>query len=165
MLPVLVSEPPPPGEVPSCAEGGVLGILPGVIGCIQATETIKLILGIGEPLIGRLLHYDALNMTFKTYKIRRDPKWAVSAPHPTIKGLIDYEEFCGVRGGATPQAAFSGNEITPEQLKKRIDAGENLYILDVRNPNEYQICRIPGTVPLPCRNSFAFRGSAEGSRG
>lgn len=146
----LYPEPPPPGEVPSCAEGGVLGILPGVIGCIQATETIKLILGIGEPLIGRLLHYDALNMTFKTFKIRRDPKWAVGAPHPTIKGLIDYEEFCGVRGGATPaQHAFSGSDITPEQLKKRIDAGENLFVLDVRNPNEFQICRIPGTVLLP----------------
>ncbi|MDY3561398.1 molybdopterin-synthase adenylyltransferase MoeB [Gemmata sp. JC673] len=146
----LYPEPPPPGEVPSCAEGGVLGILPGVIGCIQATETIKLILGIGEPLVGRLLHYDALNMTFKTYKIRRDPKWAVGAPHPTIKGLIDYEEFCGVRGGATAaQPAFGGSDITPEQLKKRIDAGENLFVLDVRNPNEFQICRIPGTVLVP----------------
>jgi adenylyltransferase/sulfurtransferase len=144
----LYPEPPPPGEVPSCAEGGVLGILPGVIGCIQATETIKLILGIGEPLIGRLLNYDALSMTFRTFKIRRDPKWPVGAPHPTIKGLIDYEQFCGVRGGtAAPQAA--GSEITPEQLKKRIDAGENLFVLDVRNPNEFQICRIPGTTLLP----------------
>jgi adenylyltransferase/sulfurtransferase len=143
----LYPEPPPPGEVPSCAEGGVLGILPGVIGCIQATETIKLILGIGEPLIGRLLHYDALNMTFKTFKIRRDPKWAVGAPHPTIKGLIDYEQFCGIRGGTAP--APLGNEITAEQLKKRIDAGENVFVLDVRNPNEFQICRIPGTVLLP----------------
>jgi molybdopterin/thiamine biosynthesis adenylyltransferase/rhodanese-related sulfurtransferase len=152
----LYPEPPPPGEVPSCAEGGVLGILPGVIGCIQATETIKLILGIGEPLIGRLLHYDALNMTFKTFKIRRDPKWAVGAPHPTIKGLIDYEQFCGIRGGPAP--APLGNEVTPEQLKKRIDAGEDLFVLDVRNPNEYQICRIPGTtlVPLPeLPNRFA----------
>ena len=146
----LYPEPPPPGEVPSCAEGGVLGILPGVIGCIQATETIKLILGIGEPLIGRLLHYDALNMTFRTFKIRRDPKWAVGAPHPTIKGLIDYEEFCGVRGGASPLAASQlTGEITPEQLKKRIDSGENLFVLDVRNPNEFAICRIPGTVLLP----------------
>jgi adenylyltransferase/sulfurtransferase len=146
----LYPEPPPPGEVPSCAEGGVLGILPGVIGCIQATETIKLILGIGEPLIGRLLHYDALNMTFKTFKIRRDPKWAIGAPHPTIKGLIDYEEFCGIRGGSAPLAALhNASDITPEQLKKRIDTGENLFILDVRNPNEFQICRIPGTTLLP----------------
>lgn len=146
----LYPEPPPPGEVPSCAEGGVLGILPGVIGCIQATETIKLILGIGEPLIGRLLHYDALNMTFRTFKIRRDPKWAVGAPHPTIKGLIDYEQFCGIRGEAKPQATAQG-DITPKQLKARIDAGENLFVLDVRNPNEFAICRIPGTtlVPLP----------------
>jgi adenylyltransferase/sulfurtransferase len=145
----LYPEPPPPGEVPSCAEGGVLGILPGVVGCIQATETIKLILGVGEPLIGRLLHYDALSMTFMTFKIRRDPKWPVGAPHPTIKGLIDYEQFCGVRGGPAPAPAASGSEITPEQLKKRIDAGENLFVLDVRNPNEFQICRIPGTVLVP----------------
>ena len=144
----LYPEPPPPGEVPSCAEGGVLGILPGVIGCIQATETIKLILGVGEPLIGRLLHYDALSMTFRTFKIRRDARWPVGAPHPTIKGLIDYEQFCGVRGGPAPAAA-SGNEIAPEQLKRRIDAGENLFVLDVRNPNEFQICRIPGTVLVP----------------
>ena len=143
----LYPEPPPPGEVPSCAEGGVLGILPGVIGCIQATETVKLILGIGEPLIGRLLHYDALNMTFKTYKIRRDPKWGIGEPHPTVKGLIDYEQFCGVRGAVAP--TVSGGEISPEQLKKRIDAGEAVYVLDVRNPNEFQICRIPGTTLLP----------------
>ena len=144
----LYPEPPPPGEVPSCAEGGVLGILPGVIGCIQATETIKLILGIGEPLIGRLLLFDALSMTFKTFKIRRDPKWALGAPHPTITGLIDYEQFCGIRGGPVPAPA-AGSEMTPEQLKKRIDAGEDLFVLDVRNPNEFQICRIPGTVFLP----------------
>jgi adenylyltransferase/sulfurtransferase len=144
----LYPEPPPPGEVPSCAEGGVLGILPGVIGCIQATETVKLILGIGEPLIGRLLHYDALSMTFKTYKIRRARNWPVGEPHPTVKGLIDYEQFCGVRGGPSPAAA-TGAEITPEQLKKRIDAGEDLFVLDVRNPHEYQICRIPGTVLVP----------------
>jgi adenylyltransferase/sulfurtransferase len=145
----LYPEPPPPGEVPSCAEGGVLGILPGVIGCIQATETIKLILGIGEPLIGRLLHYDALGMTFKTFKIRRDPRWPIGAPHPTIKGLIDYEQFCGIRGGPSPVLASGSGEISPEALKKRFDAGENLYVLDVRNPNEFQICRISGTVLLP----------------
>ena len=145
----LYPEPPPPGEVPSCAEGGVLGILPGVIGCIQATETIKLILGIGEPLIGRLLLFDALNMTFKTFKIRRDPKWALGAPHPTITGLIDYEQFCGIRGGPTPAATSTGSEIAAEQLKKRVDAGEDLFVLDVRNPNEFQICRIPGSVFLP----------------
>ncbi len=144
-------EPPPPGEVPSCAEGGVLGVLPGVVGCIQATETIKLILGVGEPLIGRLLHFDALAMQFRTFKVRRDPKWAVGAPHPTIKGLVDYEQFCGVRGGPTPaaSAAPAGGEITAERLKARIDAGEDLFVLDVRNPNEFQICRIPGTTLVP----------------
>ncbi|MBX9628448.1 MAG: molybdopterin-synthase adenylyltransferase MoeB [Gemmataceae bacterium] len=144
----LYPEPPPPGEVPSCAEGGVLGILPGVIGCIQATETVKLILGIGEPLIGRLLHYDALAMTFKTYKIRRAKDWPLGEPHPTVKGLVDYEQFCGVRGGPTPATPLAG-EITPERLKQRIDAGEDLFVLDVRNPHEYQICRIPGTVLVP----------------
>src|SRR5207237_7551567 len=113
----LYPEPPPPGEVPSCAEGGVLGILPGVVGCIQATETIKLILGIGEPLIGRLLHYDALAMSFKTFRIRRDPNWPVGAPHPTIKGLIDYEQFCGVRGGSAPAVPAAGSTITAVELK------------------------------------------------
>ena len=143
----LYPEPPPPGEVPSCAEGGVLGILPGVIGCIQATETIKLLLGVGEPLIGRLLYYDALNMAFRTFKVRRDPKWPVGAPHPTVKGLVDYEQFCGVRGGQAPAGAT--NDLTPTQLKGRIDAGEDLFVLDVRNPNEFAICRIPGTVLVP----------------
>ena len=145
----LYPEPPPPGEVPSCAEGGVLGILPGVIGSIQATETVKLILGVGEPLIGRLLHYDALAMTFKTYKIRRAKDWPVGSPHPTVKGLVDYEQFCGVRGGPSPAATPLAGEITPERLKQRIDAGEDLFVLDVRNPHEYQICRIPGTVLVP----------------
>lgn len=144
----LYPEPPPPGEVPSCAEGGVLGILPGVIGSIQATETVKLILGVGEPLIGRLLHYDALAMTFKTYKIRRAKDWPVGEPHPTVKGLVDYEQFCGVRGGPSP-AATGNAEITPERLKQRVDAGEDLFVLDVRNPHEYAICRIPGTVLVP----------------
>ncbi len=141
-------EPPPPGEVPSCAEGGVLGVLPGIIGCIQANETIKLILGVGEPLVGRLLHFDALSMTFRTFKVRRDPKWAVGGPHPTIKGLIDYEQFCGVRGGPATTAS-GGDAITPTRLKQRIDAGEDLFVLDVRNPNEFAIARIPGTVLVP----------------
>lgn len=146
----LYPEPPPPGEVPSCAEGGVLGILPGVIGCIQATEAVKLILGIGEPLIGRLLHYDALRMSFRTFKIRRNPNWPIGAPHPTVKGLIDYEQFCSVRGGSPPASTSGGaGEITPERLKQRIDAGEDLFILDVRNPNEFAICRIPGTRLIP----------------
>jgi adenylyltransferase/sulfurtransferase len=144
----LYPEPPPPGEVPSCAEGGVLGILPGVIGCIQATETIKLVLGVGEPLIGRLLHYDALNMTFRTFKIRRDPKWAVGAPHPTITGLIDYQQFCGVRGRPAPEGP-KAREVSPAELKKMFDAGERVFVLDVRNPNEFQICRLPNATLLP----------------
>jgi adenylyltransferase/sulfurtransferase len=149
----LYPEPPPPGEVPSCAEGGVLGILPGVIGVIQATEAVKLILGTGEPLIGRLMHYDALRMSFREFKVRRNPKCPVCGDSPTIKALIDYEQFCGVRGGSSPAAAAAdaGSEITADELKRRLDLGEGLFILDVRNPEEYQIGRIPGStlIPLP----------------
>src|SRR5438094_2520846 len=140
----LYPEPPPPGEVPSCAEGGVLGILPGVVGVIQATEAVKLILGTGESLIGRLLHYDALAMSFQTFKVRRDPQCPACGDRPTVTHLIDYEQFCGVRGGEAPMAAADG-ELTVEELKRRIDRGEDLFILDVRNPPEYQIGRIPGS--------------------
>jgi adenylyltransferase/sulfurtransferase len=145
----LYPEPPPPGEVPSCAEGGVLGILPGLIGCIQATEAVKLILGQGTPLVGRLLLYDALRMEFRQFKVRRNPRCPMCGDNPTIKQLIDYEQFCGVRGQEVPAPA--GAELTVEELKKRIDQGEDLFILDVRNPGEYQICRIPGStlIPLP----------------
>jgi sulfur-carrier protein adenylyltransferase/sulfurtransferase len=148
----LYPEPPPPGEVPSCAEGGVLGILPGVVGVIQATEAVKLILGNGSPLIGRLLHYDALNMTFREFRVRRNQKCPVCGDNPTVTQLIDYEQFCGVRGepGASATGASDG-ELTVEELKRRIDRGEDLFILDVRNPPEYQIGRIPGStlIPLP----------------
>lgn len=145
----LYPEPPPPGEVPSCAEGGVLGILPGLIGCIQATEAVKLLLGQGSPLIGRLLLYDALQMSFREFKVRRNPKCPLCGDAPTITGLIDYEQFCGIRGEAAPVAA--GSEMTAEELKQRIDAGADVFILDVRNPEEFAICRIPGStlVPLP----------------
>jgi molybdopterin/thiamine biosynthesis adenylyltransferase/rhodanese-related sulfurtransferase len=149
----LYPEPPPPGEVPSCAEGGVLGILPGLIGCIQATEAVKLILGKGSPLIGRLLLYDALQMTFQEFKVRRNPKCPVCGDHPSIIKLIDYEEFCGLRSQETPPPAASDDqaETTVEELKRRLDRHENVFILDVRNPEEYQICRIPGStlIPLP----------------
>jgi adenylyltransferase/sulfurtransferase len=149
----LYPEPPPPGEVPSCAEGGVLGVLPGLIGCIQATEAVKLILGRGEPLVGRLLLYDALQMTFREFKVRRNPKCPVCGEAPTIKQLIDYEQFCGVRGETSPGANTPGSpglpEITAEELKRRIDRGQDLFILDVRNPEEFQICRIPGSTLLP----------------
>src|SRR5499427_8973736 len=148
----LYPEPPPPGEVPSCAEGGVLGILPGVIGCIQATEAIKLILGKGQTLLGRLLLYDALAMSFREFKVRRNPKCPICGDKPTITKLIDYEQFCGVRGQETQAPAVpAGGEITVEELKRRLDRGEQVFILDVRNPEEYQICRIPGStlIPLP----------------
>src|SRR5690349_13357434 len=119
----LYPEPPPPGEVPSCAEGGVLGILPGLIGCIQATEAVKLILGQGEPLIGRLLIYDALQMTFREFKIRRNPKCPMCGDNPSIAKLIDYEQFCGLRGqeAPAPAATDSQSELTVEDLKRRLD--------------------------------------------
>jgi adenylyltransferase/sulfurtransferase len=147
----LYPEPPPPGEVPSCAEGGVLGILPGLVGCIQATEAVKLLLGQGSPLIGRLLLYDALQMSFREFKVRRNPKCPVCGDRPTVTRLIDYEQFCGVRGQEAPAAAPADGlaEITVEELKQRIDRGEDLFILDVRNPEEFQICRIPGSTLLP----------------
>ncbi len=146
----LYPEPPPPGEVPSCAEGGVLGILPGLIGCIQATEAVKLILGQGSTLIGRLLLYDALQMTFQEFKVRRNPQCPLCGDKPTITQLIDYEQFCGVRGQeAPPPAAGSDGETTAEELKARLDRREPVFILDVRNPEEFQICRIPGSVLIP----------------
>jgi adenylyltransferase/sulfurtransferase len=146
----LYPEPPPPGEVPSCAEGGVLGILPGLIGCIQATEAVKLLLGKGSPLIGRLLLYDALQMTFQEFKVRRNPNCPMCGDHPTITKLIDYEQFCGIRGQeAAPAGVDASGETTVEELKSRLDRGEKVLILDVRNPEEYQICRIPGSTLLP----------------
>jgi adenylyltransferase/sulfurtransferase len=150
----LYPEPPPPGLVPSCAEGGVLGVLPGIIGLIQATEATKLILGIGEPLIGRFLIYDALKMRFRELKLRKDPDCPVCGTHPTVTQLIDYDQFCGVRPDAPAAVATSGGtvnewEITPVELKRRLDAGEELQIVDVREPNEYQINKIPGTTLIP----------------
>ncbi len=146
----LYPEPPPPGEVPSCAEGGVLGILPGLIGCIQATEAVKLILGQGEPLIGRLMLYDALQMSFREFKVRRNPNCPICGEEPTIKELIDYEQFCGVPK-EEPAPASTEGEITVEELKQRLDSGENVFILDVRNPPEIEICKIEGStvIPLP----------------
>ena len=148
----LYPEPPPPGLVPSCAEGGVLGVLPGIIGVIQATETIKLMLGIGEPLIGRFLIYDALKMRFRELKLRRDPECPVCGDHPTVTKLIDYEQFCGMRPEPPAQsttAPASEWEITAVELKKRMDAGDKLFVLDVREPNEYQINRISGSTLIP----------------
>jgi len=144
----LYPEPPPPGVVPSCAEGGVLGILPGLVGVIQATETIKLILGSGEPLIGRLLLVDALAMRFREVKVRKSPDCPVCGEHPTVTQLIDYEQFCGIRGEQNPAPA-SILDMTPEELKQRLDDGDNLFVLDVRDPHEYQICNLGGhLIPL-----------------
>jgi adenylyltransferase/sulfurtransferase len=148
----LYPEPPPPGLVPSCAEGGVLGVLPGIIGVIQATESIKVMLGIGEPLIGRFLIYDALKMKFRELKLRRDPECPVCGDRPTVKKLIDYEQFCGIRPESHDQTAGVGMsdwEITTVELKQRMDKGDDLFILDVREPNEYQINRIPGSTLIP----------------
>jgi molybdopterin/thiamine biosynthesis adenylyltransferase/rhodanese-related sulfurtransferase len=147
----LYPEPPPPGLVPSCAEGGVLGILPGLVGLIQATEAIKLILGTGDPLIGRLLLVDALGMKFRELKLRKNPDCVVCGNHPTVTKLIDYDEFCGLRGQDKPvnTPAPGVPEITVEELKQRLDAKEDLFILDVREPHEYKICNINGhLVPL-----------------
>jgi adenylyltransferase/sulfurtransferase len=146
----LYPEPPPPGLVPSCAEGGVLGVLPGMIGIIQATEAIKLIIGVGEPLIGRFLIYDALKMKFRELKLRKDPDCPVCGTHPTVTKLIDYEQFCGVVAAAPePVAVNNATEITAVELKQRLDRGDALKIVDVREPNEYQINRIPGSQLIP----------------
>ena len=152
----LYPEPPPPGLVPSCAEGGVLGVLPGVIGVIQATEAIKLLTGIGEPLVGRFLIYDALRMRFRELKLRKDPDCPVCGTHPTVTKLIDYEEFCGLRPSAEAEAeaavaaaSASTTEITAVELKQRMDRGDKLQIVDVREPNEFQINRIPGGQLIP----------------
>jgi len=144
----LYPEPPPPGLVPSCAEGGVLGILPGLVGVIQATEAIKLILGSGEPLIGRLLLVDALAMRFRELKLRKNPDCPACGQHRTITKLIDYEQFCGIRGAEQPATGKLG-DMTPEELKERLDRGDDLFVLDVRDPHEYQICNLGGhLIPL-----------------
>jgi molybdopterin/thiamine biosynthesis adenylyltransferase/rhodanese-related sulfurtransferase len=145
----LYPEPPPPGEVPSCAEGGVLGILPGLVGLIQATEAIKLILGRGRPLVGRLLLFNALEMSFDELKIRRNPRCPVCGDAPTITELIDYDQFCGVGRGneKSPEATMS--DITVKELKARLDRKDKFTLVDVREPNEYEIARIPGARLLP----------------
>jgi molybdopterin/thiamine biosynthesis adenylyltransferase/rhodanese-related sulfurtransferase len=141
----LFPEPPPPGAVPSCAEGGVLGILPGTVGAMQATEAIKLILGIGQSMIGRLILYDALNMEFTEVKLRKNPDCPVCGENPTVTELIDYEQFCGVPAHDRSQYAAEEvdlnqvRQMTPVQLKERLDAGDDLLILDVRQPHEWEI--------------------------
>ena len=149
----LYPEPPPPGLVPSCAEGGVLGILPGTIGLIQATETVKLILGAGEPLVGRLLLYDALGMRFRELKLRKNPECPICGEHPTVTQLIDYHQFCGVpnpKDAAPPQETkVNEGEITVTELKARLDRGDKFVFIDVREPHEYKIASIPGAKLIP----------------
>ena len=144
----LYPEPPPPGMVPSCAEGGVLGVLCASIGSIQVNEAIKLITGIGEPLVGRLMIYDALEMTYRSVKVRKDPECPVCGKNPTVTELIDYEEFCGAVSEEAQEAA-AGSTITARQLKDMQDADENIFLVDVREPNEYEIVSIPGSVLIP----------------
>jgi sulfur-carrier protein adenylyltransferase/sulfurtransferase len=138
----LYPEPPPPGLVPSCAEGGVLGVLPGAVGTIQATEAVKLILGIGEPLIGRLLLYDALSMRFREMKLRKDPDCPVCGENPTVTELIDYQEFCGIPQAETAAKENGVPEITVGELKAKMDHGEDINVLDVREPHEYEVANI-----------------------
>ncbi|HRE30103.1 MAG TPA: molybdopterin-synthase adenylyltransferase MoeB [Anaerolineales bacterium] len=145
----LFPEPPPPGLVPSCAEGGVLGILPGTIGTIQATETIKLILGIGSSLIGRLMLYDALAMSFEEVKLRKNPRCVICGEHPTVTGLIDYEQFCGVPGHDHEAESTSSWDLPVTDLAARLKAGDDLKIIDVREPHEWQISHIEGAHLIP----------------
>ncbi len=143
-------EPPPPGMVPSCAEGGVLGVLPGIIGVMQAIEAIKLIMGIGDPLIGRLVNFDALKMKYREFKLRRDPKCPVCGDNPTITELVDYDQFCGIpQAKAAEEEEASVPHIGATDLKAKFDRGEKFVLLDVREPFEYDICRIPGSRLIP----------------
>jgi len=144
----LYPEPPPPGLVPSCAEGGVLGILPGLVGLVQATEVIKLILEKGTSLVGRLLLFDALGMKFRELKLKKDPQCPVCGENATIKALIDYEEFCGI-GPEVEESPTGIDEVTAKELKEELDQGQDPYILDVRNPVEYEISRIEGSHLIP----------------
>jgi len=144
----LYPDPPPPGMVPSCAEGGVLGVLCASIGSIQVTEAIKLITGVGESLAGRLMIYDALEMSYRTVRVRKDPECAICGKNPTITELIDYDAFCGVVS-EDAQLAASGSTITATELRRMLDEGDDIFLVDVREPNEYEIVSIPGSVLIP----------------
>lgn len=146
----LFPEPPEPGMVPSCAEGGVIGVLPGIVGCLQANEAIKLILGLGESLAGRLVHFDALRFRFREFQLRRDPQCPVCGENPTVTELIDYDAFCGVGRGETSTSETMLPEITVHDLKARMeDEGDQFVLVDVREPNEAEICRIPDAILIP----------------
>ncbi len=144
----LYPDPPPPGMVPSCAEGGVLGVLCGSIGSIQVTEAIKLITGTGDSLSGRLMIYDALEMSYRTVRVRKDPECAICGKNPTVTALIDYDAFCGAVSEEAQEAA-SGSTITATELKSMIDNGDDIFLVDVREPNEYEIVSIPGATLIP----------------
>jgi adenylyltransferase/sulfurtransferase len=159
----LYPEPPPPGLVPSCAEGGVLGVLPGIVGAIQANETIKIILGAEDTLVNRLLLFDAWHMKFREFKLRKDPNCPACGENPTIKELIDYEQFCGVAPSqqvASPQL----DEITAAELKQRLDRGDDIQIVDVREPHEYEIARIPNTKLIPLAQVLNRMNEIDASR-
>jgi adenylyltransferase/sulfurtransferase len=145
----LYPEPPPPGLVPSCAEGGVLGILPGLVGVIQATEVVKLILGNGNPLIGRLLLVDALEMKFRELKLRKNPECPICGPNRTIHALIDYNEFCGIHPEPPPPPGLTEFEISATEVKQKMDRGDEFVLIDVREPHEWEICSIPGARLIP----------------
>ena len=145
----LYPEPPPPGLVPSCAEGGVLGVLPGVVGTIQATEAVKLIIGVGEPLVNRFMIYDALRMRFRELKLRRDPECPVCGDNPTVTELIDYDQFCGITPATSAAEPTTDSDTTVEELKTLLDQNDGVFILDVREPQEFQICRIPTSTLIP----------------
>lgn len=158
----LSPQPPAPGLVPSCAEGGVLGVMPGVIGTLQATEAIKLIAGIGEPLVGRLLHFDALAMRFRVFNLRRDPECPVCGERPTITELVDYDGFCGVPSAAAAEAELPA--ITVGELRAMRERGDDFLLLDVREPFEHEIARIPGSFLLPLGQLAARLGELPRAR-
>jgi adenylyltransferase/sulfurtransferase len=146
----LFPEPPPPGLVPSCAEGGVLGVLPGTIGTLQATEALKLVLGIGEPLIGKLLLYNALDLSFEFVRLRKNPRCKICGPEPEVTQLIDYEAFCGVPGHDHEEGAVGGDwDITPVELARRLKEGNHIRLVDVREPHELEISRLEPADLIP----------------
>jgi adenylyltransferase/sulfurtransferase len=159
----LYPEPPPPGLVPSCAEGGVLGILPGIVGLIQANEVVKLVLGIGEPLVGRLLLFDALAMTFRELKLRRDPSCPVCGPNPTVTELIDYQQFCGIRPDADHSPA-GVRSITARELAERLARGDDLALVDVREPEERALCSLPHSTLVPLGDLAGRLGEIDSAR-
>jgi adenylyltransferase/sulfurtransferase len=148
----LYPEPPPPGEVPSCAEGGVLGVLPGIIGTIQATETLKILLGKGRTLIGRLLIFNAMDMCFRELRLQKSPDCPICGENPTIKGLIDYEEFCGIGRGEEKAPQEADIEITSREVSELLKRGSPIQLIDVREPKEFEICHIEGATLIPLDN-------------